>query len=111
MDFPLFELAPDAGMTSDEIAVARALRGCSFVPGSSPKRFVRQVAERDERLPLSEKQRAYLWAIAWSWRRQLPRDLVEVAYRHTGGVGLRGEVGPQNLKLLERGGLRSAPPF
>lgn len=78
------------GMTPDEISIAEALYGCSFCPGSSQKRFVRQMAERDRSKSLSERQRAYLWAIAWSWRRQLPRALVEMAWEYTGGVGIRG---------------------
>ena len=77
-------------MTPDEICIVEALAGCSFVPGSSPKRFVRQLAGRDRAKPLSDRQRAYLWAIAWSCRRQLPRDLVELARTMSGGVGLRG---------------------
>jgi len=77
-------------MTPGEVRIVEALAGCSFVPGSSPKRFVRQLAGRDRAKSLSDRQRAYLWAIAWSWRRQLPRDLVELARTMSGGVGLRG---------------------
>lgn len=78
------------GMTPDEIRIAEALYGCSFCPGSSQKRFVRQIAQRDRSKPLTDRQRAYLWAIAWSWRRQLPRPLVELAHRYSGAVGIRG---------------------
>jgi hypothetical protein len=78
------------GMTADEICIAEALYGCSFCPGSTQKRFVRQMAERDHAKPLTDRQRAYLWAIAWSWRRQLPRPWVEMAFRYSGGVGIRG---------------------
>jgi hypothetical protein len=46
---------------------------------------------RDRQKPLTERQRAYLWAIAWSGRRQLPRELVEMAHRYSGGVGIRGK--------------------
>ena len=76
-------------MTEDEIQIAEALARCSFLPGSGPKRFVRQMADRDRSRPLSDRQRAYLWAIAWSWRRQLPADLVALARKYTGGLGLR----------------------
>jgi len=76
-------------MTEDEIQIAEALARCSFLPGSGPKRFVRQMADRDRNRPLSDRQRAYLWAIAWSWRRQLPADLVALARKYTGGLGLR----------------------
>jgi hypothetical protein len=78
------------GMSPDEIRIAEALYGCSFCPGSSQKRFVRQIAQRNRGKPLTDRQRAYLWAIAWSWRRQLQRPLVELAYRCSGGVGVRG---------------------
>jgi hypothetical protein len=77
-------------MTPDEIRIVEALAGCSFVPGSSPKRFVRQLAGRDRAKPLSDRQRAYLWAIAWSWRRQLSSEFVALARTMSGGVGLRG---------------------
>jgi len=61
------------GMTPDEIRIVEALAGCSFVPGSSQRQFVRHIAGRDRSKPLSEPQRKYLWALAWSWRRQLPQ--------------------------------------
>ena len=83
------ELSASAPMTPDEIQIAEALAGCSFAPGTTPKRFVRQMAVRDRQKPLTERQRAYLWAIAWSWHRQLPRDLVELARERSGGVGIR----------------------
>lgn len=77
-------------MTPDEIRIVEALAGCSFVPGSSPKRFVRQLSGRDRAKPLSDRQRAYLWSVAWSWRRQLPRELALLAREKSGGVGIRG---------------------
>ena len=48
------------------------------------------MAARDRKRALTERQRAYLWAIAWSWRRQLPSELVDLARRYSGGVGIRG---------------------
>jgi hypothetical protein len=78
------------GMTADEIRIVEALYGCSFSPGSSQKRFVRQIFHRDRAKPLTDRQRAYLWAIAWSWRRQLPGSLVRLAREYSGGVGIRG---------------------
>lgn len=76
-------------MTPEEIRIIEALAGCSFVPGSSPKRFVWQLFGRDRAKPLTDRQRAYLWAIAWSWRRQSPRNLVALAREKSGGVGIR----------------------
>ena len=77
-------------MTPDEIAIVEALAGCRFLPGCSQKRFVRQMAGRDRSRSLTDRQRAYLWAIAWSWRRQLPRNLIVLAREKSGGVGVRG---------------------
>ena len=58
-------------MTSDGVAIVAALAGWSFIPGSSPKRFLRQLHAYDGAKPLSERQTAWLFAIASSWRRQL----------------------------------------
>jgi hypothetical protein len=77
-------------MTPEEVRIIEALAGCSFVPGSSPKRFVRQLFDRDRAKPLTDRQRAYLWAIAWYWRRQLPGDLVGLAREKSGCLGIRG---------------------
>ena len=78
------------GMTPDEVRITEALARCSFLPGSSPKRLVRQIAGRDRSRPLTDRQRAYLWAVAWSWRRQLPAELIALAGKYSGGVGIRG---------------------
>jgi len=77
-------------MSPDEIRIAEALSACRFVPGSSPKRFVRQIAGRDRGRPLTDGQRAFLWAIAWSWRRQLPAELISLSQKHSDGIGIRG---------------------
>jgi hypothetical protein len=76
-------------VTPDEIRILEALVRCSFAPATSPKRFVRQMTARNRAKPLSDRQRAYLWAIAWSWRRQLPRPLVDLAREYSGGIGIR----------------------
>ena len=52
-----------------------ALSQCSFLPGSAPKRFARQVSQ----MPLeniSEGQRRHVIRLAYRYRRQMPRDLV-----------------------------------
>ncbi len=77
-------------MTPHEIAIVEALYPCSFLPGSSQKRFIRQMFARDRAKALTVRQAAYLWAIAWSWRRQLAVDLVDLARMYSGGVGIRG---------------------
>jgi len=86
-------------MTPDEIRIIAALARCSFAPGTSQKRFVRQMAARVSMHPLTDRQRANLWAIAWSWRRQLPRELADLAKRYSGGLGSRGgEVNGQRYR-------------
>lgn len=52
-----------------------ALSHCTFLPGSPPKRFARQVAQ----MPLenvTEGQRRHVIRLAYRYRRQMPRDLV-----------------------------------
>ncbi len=79
-----------AGMTPDEIQIVEALYRCRFLPGSTQKRFVRFMADRDRNKVLTPNQRAYLWAIAWSWRRQLSPSMVTMARAYSGGAGIRG---------------------
>jgi len=76
-----------AGMTPNEIRMVDALYRCRFTPGSPQKRFVRKMAARDRRKALTERQREYLWRVAWSWRRQLPPELVALAGVYTGCKG------------------------
>lgn len=53
----------------------QALAACTFVPGSPPKRFARQVAAM--RLEdISGAQRRHVVRLCWRYRRQMPRDLV-----------------------------------
>lgn len=77
-------------MSPDEILIVRALAGCRFAPATSPKRFVRQLEGRATDKPITDKQRAYLWAVAYSWRRQLSPALARLAERYSGGVGVQG---------------------
>jgi len=77
-------------MTADEIAIVQALSRCSFTPGTAVKRFIRTTADRDTSKPMTEKGRAFLWKIAWSYRRQLSKDMVELARQNSGEVGLNG---------------------
>jgi len=45
-------------MTPDEFRIVGVLAGCSFLPGSSQKVFVRQLYGRDRAKRLSERQAA-----------------------------------------------------
>ena len=55
--------------------LSETLACCSMLPGSGQKRFVHSVRGLDP-ARLTERQRAYLDLLAWTFRRQLPRDLV-----------------------------------
>jgi hypothetical protein len=66
-------------MTEFEIRLANALASCSFLPGSSHKRFCRNMAETARNKPehdLSLRQRHYMELMAWRYRRQLPADCI-----------------------------------
>jgi hypothetical protein len=66
-------------MTPYEIELAKALWCCSFLPGSSHKRFCRNMAETATHKPdheLSLRQLHYMELMAWRYRRQLPREFV-----------------------------------
>lgn len=61
-------------MTEDERQIAAALSRCSFLPGIGDKRFSLQMAIRAHHSSppaLSEKQRAYLYALRKKYRRQI----------------------------------------
>lgn len=64
-------------MTALQLLQARALRGCTFTPGSAPKRFVRQLAGKPDDHKLTAKQAAYLNRLAHTYRKQLGRCLAE----------------------------------
>jgi hypothetical protein len=66
-------------MTPFEIRLATALANCSFLPGSSQKRFCRNMGDIARLSPdkeLSLRQRHYMELMAWRYRRQLPEDCV-----------------------------------
>lgn len=66
-------------MTEYEIRLATTLGNCSFLPGSSQKRFCRNMAETARLSPeheISLRQRHYMEIMAWRYRRQLPSDLI-----------------------------------
>lgn len=56
-------------MTDLEVRASRALRGCSYVPGTFPKRFARGL--RMEEQLITDGQSRLLWDLAWTFRRQI----------------------------------------
>jgi hypothetical protein len=69
-------------MTPFEIRLATALANCSFLPGSSQKRFCRNMGDIAKLSPgkeLSLRQRHYMELMAWRYRRQLPDDCVPLS--------------------------------
>jgi hypothetical protein len=66
-------------MTEFEMRLAKSLANCSFLPGSSHKRFCRNMADIARLSPekeLSLRQRHYMELMAWRYRRQLPADVI-----------------------------------
>lgn len=72
---------PRRPMTPDEVLMASKLGGCSFSPGTSVKRFARElgaVAHGDEPT-ITLKQAAFLRKMVHSYRRQIPKAVVAIA--------------------------------
>ena len=72
-------------MTEHEKAMAKALAGCTFVPGTGTKRFARDMALRAEHKPNSELtfgQATYLASAVVRFRRQIDPAVVEIARRY-----------------------------
>ena len=66
-------------MTEYEVALATILGHCSFRPGSSHKRFCRNMAFLAVHSPereISLRQRHFMELMAWRYRRQLPTRFV-----------------------------------
>lgn len=63
-------------MTPNQIEIVDALNRCTLLPGSSDKRFIRDMARVPSGYQLSDKQENYLGALAWRYRRQMPSKLV-----------------------------------
>lgn len=62
-------------MTDEQQHKARALSYCTFLPGSSEKRFVRQIADYPPEKELSEKQAAWLDRLCYHYRKQLSKHV------------------------------------
>jgi hypothetical protein len=66
-------------MTQFEIELATALANCSFLLGSSQKRFCRNMGDLAKYSPekeLSLRQRHYMEIMAWRYRRQLSERFI-----------------------------------
>jgi hypothetical protein len=66
-------------MTPHEIALANALGSCTYLPGTSHKRFARDMsflAAHSPERELTLRQRHYMECMAWRYRRQMPTALV-----------------------------------
>ena len=69
-------------MTDDQIKMALALGKCSFFPGSSQKRFARNMAhwaQLKPQAPITGAQDRYLRDLVQRFRRQLPDHIVSLA--------------------------------
>ena len=55
-------------------------RHVTFVPSTGAKTFVTRVAAKPD-MNISPRGEAWLWRIAYNYRRQLPKDLAEEAVR------------------------------
>lgn len=63
-------------MTETEKAIALALNKCTYVPGTAPKRFARDMASATKHRPdleLTGPQRKYLFDLLHRMRRQIPQ--------------------------------------
>lgn len=58
-------------MTDKQQAQIKLLIGCTFLPASYPKRFVRDMAGRPADYELTVNQAAYLDKLMWQYRRQI----------------------------------------
>lgn len=66
-------MSEQPGGTRDRMRLA--LGQCTFLPGSSHKRFARQVSQMylDK---ITEKQWRHVIRLAWRYRRQMPAELI-----------------------------------
>lgn len=61
-----------------ELAIIDALKRVTFLPGTSQKRFARNMASAADHARdcgITEKQARYLTILAWRYRRQMPSTL------------------------------------
>lgn len=64
---------PKTPYTDRDRAALRALGGCCIMPGTASKRFARDMSPLadDQEAQLTEKQRAFLWKLVFTFRRQI----------------------------------------
>lgn len=76
-------------MADREIAAAKALSKCSFLPATFAKRFARSLGEiaQSETPVISENQALNLWRLVWKYRRQIPDHLVSLAQQKLDEAG------------------------
>jgi len=69
-------------LTAQDMHAARCLRHCRFIPGSTPKQFAHSTYKRLDAQPIpsmTPKGYAFLWRLVWSWRKQLPGNVVALS--------------------------------
>jgi hypothetical protein len=99
MTLPLFEASVPTREPSpyDEAhamkVLIRLLAGCSYTPGTATKRFVRNTYDRlvrdGEAFKITDSGRRFLYAVAWSYRRQLPQSIMPFVEKMSGGKGIK----------------------
>lgn len=59
-------------MTPIQIKALSLLSGCTFLPGSFDKRFVRDLSSLPDKeaKELTDKQKRYLWKLVYKYRKQ-----------------------------------------
>jgi hypothetical protein len=69
-------------MTPEQQTMAKALNQCALWPGTNTRRFaadMAHLAEHDPGREITPKQAEFLRTAVIRYRRQIPRDVVEIA--------------------------------
>lgn len=74
-------VVPRSPMSDEEREMARHLGRCRFAPATSAKRFAFAIAARAEHddPEISDREAAYLRSLVYTFRRQIPSDVVTLA--------------------------------
>lgn len=72
---------PRRPMSSEEREMAKHLGRCSFLPATPAKRFAGEIAGRAQldEPEISESEAGYLRGLVYTFRRQIPADVVTLA--------------------------------